>query len=156
MKLKLPRMILLSALSIGAVLAQGPGFRGQGGGDRVLDSATSIDRRIAFLKALLTLTDAQVTQATTIYTNAAATITPLQTSLQTARESLTAAVKSNAVTTIDQLAAQIGMASGQILAAQSKADAAFYALLTATQKTTFDAVGTHGPRGGGPGGPDHF
>lgn len=155
MKLKLPRMILLSALSIGAVLAQGPGFRGAGGGDRVLDSATSIDRRIAFLKALLTLTDAQVAQATTIYTNAAATVTPLQTSLQTARESLATAIKSNSTTTIDQLAAQIGTLTGQILGAQSKADAAFYALLTATQKTTFDTVGPRGPRGGGPG-PDHF
>ena len=48
---------------------------------------------------------------------------------------------------------QIGTLSGLALAAQSKADAAFYALLTAEQRTRYEAVGNRGPGGRGPGGP---
>jgi Spy/CpxP family protein refolding chaperone len=148
-KTSLSKIMLLAALSLGAAYAQGdrPPHDGMGG---AADTATSIDRRIAYLKALLTLTDAQVASATTIYTNAAATITPLQTSLATARESLTTAIKGNATATIDSVSTQIGSLNGQITAAQSKATAAFYALLTADQRTRFDAV-DGGRRGGGPG-----
>lgn len=147
---RLSKMMLLAALSWGAAYAQGnrPPHDGMGGG--AADTASSIDRRIAYLKALLTLMDAQVASATTIYTNAAAAIAPLQSSLATARESLTTAIKGNATASIDSLSTQIGSLNGQITAAQSKASAAFYALLTAEQRTRFDAV-DGGRRGGGPG-----
>ena len=111
------------------------------------DTATIVANRVARLTKLLTLTTAQATQATTIFTNSLNAITPLQTTLSTDRTSLTAAVKADATSTIDQLSASIGTLSGQILDIQSKADAAFYALLDATQKTTLDA--SHGGRGGG-------
>lgn len=146
--------MIMTALALGAAYGQSdrPPRDGAGG---VADTATSIERRIAYLKALLTLTDAQVASATTIYTNATATTAPLQTSLATARESLTAAIKANTTATIDSLSTQIGALNGQITAAQSKASAAFYALLTAEQRTRFDAV-DGGRRGGGPGGPGRF
>jgi Spy/CpxP family protein refolding chaperone len=147
-KTSLSKIMLLSALSLGAAYAQSdrPPHGGMGGAAAV----ASIDRRVAYLKALLTLTDAQVASATTIYTDAAAAITPLQTSLATARESLTTAIKGNTTGTIDSLSTQIGTLDGQITAAQSKATAVFYALLTAEQRTRFDAV-DGGRRGGGPG-----
>ena len=58
------------------------------------------------------------------------------------------AIKGNALGTIDSLAASTGTVEGQLLAIQAKADAAFYALLTAEQKTKYDSM----PQGRGPGG----
>ena len=69
---------------------------------------------------------------------------------ETARASLKDASKSNSTANIDSLSTQIGTLTGQLTAIQSKADAAFYALLTADQKTRYDAVGSgRGPGGGG-------
>jgi hypothetical protein len=104
---------------------------------------------VAFLTALLTLTTAQAQQATTIFTNAAAAVTPIQTNLDAARTSLRAAVQANNTAQIDQLSTQTGTFSGQVTAAQSKAEAAFLALLTAEQRTRYDAVGGRGPGGRG-------
>jgi Spy/CpxP family protein refolding chaperone len=151
MKTKLSVTLLLTALSAAAVMAQDfrPFDHGGGpGAPGTADPASALDRRIAYYKALLTLTDAQVTQATTIFTNAAATTAPLQANLTTARTSLADAVKTNATQTINQLSTQVGTLTGQITAAQNLADAAFYALLTTQQKAILDAVGA---RGGGPG-----
>ena len=119
------------------------------------DPATMIANQVARLTSLLTLTTAQQTQATTIFTNAQAVITPLQTNIQGYWTSMQTAVKANATTTIDSLAGQIGTATGQIIDAQNKADAAFYAILTSAQQTTLNnAGGIGGPGfGGGPGGP---
>jgi Spy/CpxP family protein refolding chaperone len=111
------------------------------------DPATLVQRQVTHLTALLNLTTSQAAQATTIFTNAQTAITPLQTNLDTYRTNMAAAVKSNATATIDQIAAQIGTATGQITAVQNKSDAAFYAILTADQKTTLDASGGLG-RGG--------
>src|SRR5438552_2717248 len=103
------------------------------------DPATEVADRVARLTTLLTLTAAQVTQATTIFTDALAAVTPLETSLNTDYASLATAVKSNATATIDSLSASIGTLTGQILDVQNKADAAFYAILTAAQQTTLNA-----------------
>lgn len=141
------QLMAVAALSGMGLSAQGPGRFHDGGG--VGDSASRIERRISFLTALLTLTAAQVTQATTIYTNSAAATAPLQTTLSTARDSIDAAVRSNSTSTIDQLSTQIGTLHGQILAIQNKAEAAFYAILTAEQRTRLDAVGSgRGDRSG--------
>jgi Spy/CpxP family protein refolding chaperone len=114
------------------------------------NSATMIERRVARLTTLLGLTAAQASQATTIFTNAQTAITPLETALETARTSMQTAVKSNAIATIEQVAASIGTATGQIAAIQNKADAAFYAILTTEQKAKLDTPGAGGPgsRGG--------
>ena len=116
------------------------------------DPATIVANQVTRLTSLLTLTTAQQAQATTIFTNAVNAITPLQTSEATARQSLPAAVKSNATSTIDQLSTTIGSLIGQIMAVQNKADAAFYAILTADQQTKLSQTNfLNGPGGFGPG-----
>jgi Spy/CpxP family protein refolding chaperone len=112
-----------------------------------------IQHRVARLTTLLGLSTSQASQATTIFTNAQTSITPLQTALGGYRTSLQTAIKGNATATIDQLAAEIGTTTGQITDVESKADAAFYAILTADQQSKLDAVGGFGGFGGrgGPG-----
>lgn len=116
------------------------------------DPATMVQNRITRLTSQLTLTTAQVSQATTIFTNALTATTPLQTTLDSDRQSLLAAVKNNATSVIDQLSSAIGTLNGEILAIQSKADAAFYAILTSDQQTKLAQTrGLIGPGGFGPG-----
>jgi Spy/CpxP family protein refolding chaperone len=123
------------------------------------DPATMIASQVARLTKLLNLTTAQAAQATTIFTNAQTSVSPLQTSMNTARQALPAAVQANNAATIDQLSTTIGTLTGQITGAQNKADAAFYAILTADQKTTLGTnfpgpgFGVPGFGGPGPGGP---
>lgn len=154
------KFAIVAVMSITAAVAQIRLMDHSGNGpSQNNDPATMIANRVAFLKALLTLTDAQVTQATKIYTDQLAAETTLRASLDTARTSLTAAVKSNSTATIASLSSEIGTLNGKMTLADATADAAFYALLTADQKTKFDALngqdgGGRGPGGpGGPGGP---
>ncbi len=102
------------------------------------------------LATLLNLTTAQQTQATAIFESEQSAMASLQTNIQTAHTSLTAAVKANQSATIDTLATQLGTYEAQALSTQSKAQAAFYAILTADQQTKYDSL--HGAAGGrGPG-----
>jgi Spy/CpxP family protein refolding chaperone len=122
------------------------------------DPATMVANQVTRLTTLLSLTSSQAGQATTIFTNAATAITPLQTSLNADWTSMQAAVQSDSTTTIDSLSASIGILTGQITDTQNKADAAFYAILTSAQQTTLNSSGGmggpgHGPGPGGPGGP---
>ncbi len=147
------RLITLTTLLAATMLAQRFGSRA--GGGTPPDPATMAQHQVERLTTLLSLTTAQASQATTIFTNAATTAAALQTTLGTDRTSLQAAIKSNAATTIDQLSTAIGTVEGQILSIHSKADAAFYAILTSDQQTKLDSLGGFG-RGGfgpGPGGP---
>lgn len=145
------RLLAVATLSAAAILAQGPRQEHDLGHGSTAppDTATVVQRQVSFLTTLLTLTTGQVTQATTIFTTAINAITPLQTSITTARTSLAAAVKSNATATIDQLSTTIGTLTGQITAIDNKADAAFYVLLTADQKTKLDQLGSDGFGGHG-------
>ena len=118
------------------------------------DPATMAQMRVNRLATELSLTDAQKTTALSIFTSAYTAAQTVQTNLQTNRQSLATAVKNNDTAGIDQLAAASGTLSGQLTAINSKADAAFYAILTAAQKTLYDAAPHGGPGGrGGPGGP---
>ncbi|HEY6390661.1 MAG TPA: Spy/CpxP family protein refolding chaperone [Bryobacteraceae bacterium] len=149
----LPRLITLTTLLAATMLAQRPGPRN--GGGTPPDPATMAQHQVERLTTLLSLTTAQASQATTIFTNAATANAALQTNLGMDRTALQAAIKSNAASTIDQLSTAIGALQGQILSVQSKADAAFYAILTSDQQTKLDSLGGFG-RGGfgpGPGGP---
>jgi len=137
------RLAAVFAALCAAALAQGPGTPP--------DPATMIANRVNMLAAQLGLTDAQKTSATTIYTNAFTAAESIRSSLQANRTSLETAVQKNDTASIDQLAATFGTLQGQLTAINSKADAAFYAILTATQKTAYDAMPHGGP--GGPGGP---
>ncbi len=138
----------LAALLSGAIMAQPFGDLTA---HTPPDPATMVANKVARLTSLLTLTTAQASQATTIFTNAQTAITPLQTSLSGYRTSLQAAVKTNSTAIIDQLSASIGTATGQISAIQNKADAAFYASLTTAQQTILSS--SHGGFGAGHGGP---
>ena len=114
--------------------------------------ATLAQMRVNRLAAELSLTDAQKTSALSIFTTAYTNEQTIQTNLQTARTSLRDAVKANNGATIDQLSTTIGTATGQLSAIEAKAEAAFYAILTADQKAIYDAH-PRGGRGFGPGGP---
>jgi Spy/CpxP family protein refolding chaperone len=152
---QLTKLMLLAAVFTAALFAQHP--FGALTSSTPPDPATIVANQVARLTSLLTLTTAQQSQATTIFTNALNAITPLQTTINTDYTSLQTAVKSNATATIDQLASAIGTAQGQIISIQNKADAAFYAILTADQQSKLGQ--THfldGPGlgfGRGPGGP---
>ncbi len=159
MKRQIAQFFLAALMSGAALNAQRP-FDANGGSlGSAQTSADAVARRVQFLTTLLSLTTSQASQATTIFTNEAAAVTAIQTNLDTARTSLKAAIQSNNAAQIDQLSSQIGTYEGQILAADSKAEAAFYASLTADQQTKYNAIGGgHGGPGGpggfgGPGGP---
>ena len=143
------RFAAIAIMTGAALLAQGPGPRGERRGTPP-DPQTMIQMRISFLATALTLTEDQKTKATSIFTEAHAASQNARTSMEAARTALGTAVKSNNTAAIDQAATTIGSLLGQLTAIDSKADAAFYALLTAEQKAKFDEMPR---RGGGPGGP---
>jgi len=146
----LSKTTLLAALLAGGAFAQGP--FGVMTSSTPPDPATMVQNQVTRLTSLLGLTTAQASQATTIFTNAANAITPLETALNGYWTSMQTAVKSNATATINSLSTSIGTATGQITAIQNLADAAFYAILTTDQQNTLNSSGGPGP-GPGPGGP---
>jgi LTXXQ motif family protein len=118
------------------------------------DPATLARMRVNRLAADLNLTDAQKTSAISIFTAAYTSEQTIQTQLRTNRTSLAAAVKGNNSALIDQLATAGGGLQGQLTSIDSKAEASFYALLTADQKAIYDAMPHGGPGfGRGAGGP---
>ena len=147
--------VFLRTLAFGAIasalMAQGPGPRALA----ARDPATAAQNQVSRLTTLLDLTTAQAAQATTIFTNAITSISSLQTTMNTDRQSLQTAITTNSTSVIDQVSANIGSLTGQITSIQSRADAAFYAILTSTQQAKVTQLGgIDGPGGfGGPGGP---
>ncbi|MBM3794643.1 MAG: periplasmic heavy metal sensor [Acidobacteria bacterium] len=132
---------LLAAFALAApASAQRPPHEGAG--------ATMSSSRLDFLAGYLGLTDSQKSQAKSIFDAASTASTTAQGQLAAARDALTAAVKTNAADTqLDRLAAAVGTVHGQIEAIRAKANAKFYALFTAEQKTKFDALGNRGQGG---------
>lgn len=153
--LNVTRPAAVGILFAASIFAQGP--FGVLTSNTAPDPATVVANEVSHLTRLLTLTTAQQTQATTIFTAALKAITPLNTTLATDHTNLAAAVKTNSTSTIDSISANIGTLTGQITDIQNKADAAFYAILTADQKTKLDSSGGFGPAGGqgGRGGGHH-
>jgi Spy/CpxP family protein refolding chaperone len=151
MNSRFTKLLILSVVSLGLVFGQqsgaGRGRRGMGANGN-FDPAAMLQRRIDMLASRLGLTADQKTQATKIYTDAQTAAQPIHTSIQQNRQSLSDAVKKNDAGAIDQLSSSIGLLDGQALAIQSKADAAFYAILTPDQQAKY---GQAGPGGGGPG-----
>jgi hypothetical protein len=156
MKKLITKVAAIAVLSAGAILAQSPlqhGFafglgngNGNGNGNgststNTPDIATIVAHEVTFLTHLLDLSAAQQTQATTIFTAALTSITPLQANITTARTALNTAIKANDTATITTQATAIGTLEGQIIAIQAKADAAFFALLTTDQQTKLTNVG---------------
>ncbi|MGC4048465.1 MAG: Spy/CpxP family protein refolding chaperone [Paludibaculum sp.] len=96
----------------------------------------------------LGLSDAQKASATTIFTDAETATTKARANVSTIHDTLAAAVKKNDTVAIDQAATQLGVISGQVTSIQSKAEAAFYAILSPDQQSKFDSM-PHGPGGMG-------
>lgn len=161
--MKLTTVLVSTALFAGLMFAQGPGQgRQRGGGtppgnpqDRpVMDPAKAIEMRVTMLTRMLDLTPDQVTQATTIFTNSANTSQTIRTAAAQNRAALREAIKANNLAQIDQVANALGISNGQLTAIEAKAEAAFYAILTADQKAKYDQrggfMGGMGMGGGGP------
>jgi Spy/CpxP family protein refolding chaperone len=144
MKTKLSVFLLFAA----SAFAQTTGTTGTPHGPNVANM-------VARLTTILSLTSAQQTQATTIFTNEQTAVAPIQAQVKSAHTSLATAVKANDTATIDTVTAQVGTFEGQLMDIRSKAQAAFYAILTADQQTKYTSL--HGMGGfAGPGGPAAF
>jgi Spy/CpxP family protein refolding chaperone len=111
--------------------------------------ATMVTHRISRLTTLLTLTSSQQTQATTIFTDEQSTTVPLAQSMRAAHRALATAVEANDASTIAAQATQIGTLTQQEVEARSKAEAAFYAILTPDQQAKYKQLMSHGPGGDG-------
>lgn len=137
-------MVTVSALSLSAQATQQQQAQ--------LPSATDrAQHHIQRLTTLLSLSTAQQQQATTIFSNAASSEDTTHQSMRTAHENLEAAVKSNNVSSIDQIAAEIGSLTTQMVANEAKAQAAFYQILTPDQQSKLSQLGMHGHEFHGPG-----
>jgi len=108
--------------------------------------------QVAHLTRLLSLESGQQATATTLFTTAATTIAGLHTSLQTAQTSLKTAIENDDATALQTLTSQIGTLVGEEALARATAEAGLYAVLSSSQKATYDELLT-APGHGGPGGP---
>ena len=148
-------IIVLLTLGFAAsmVMAQGPGPNGPP------DPATRVQRHVQHLTKALSLTAEQQQQATTIYTNAATGESGIHDSMLAAHYSLLTPIKNNDQNGITQAATTIGNLTAQIVAAQAKAHAAFYQILTPDQQSKlnqFEGEGHGHGHGFGFAGPGHF
>jgi len=136
---------LLAAAAPGAAQMRG-GF-----GGAQPDPARMVEARVAMLAQALNLTEAQKAQATKIFTDAQTASERYREEIQVARQEMQTAIKANDTAAMDRWAREIGTATGEITVIDARAQAAFYALLTAEQKTKYDQMPARGP-GMGPGG----
>jgi Spy/CpxP family protein refolding chaperone len=134
---KIVTLVLGVALTTGFLIAQAP--------PGPPDPATMAQHRVKFLTTILSLSSAQQQQALAIFTNAGNSETNWHDSMKAAHEALDTAVKSNDSAGISQAATSIGDLSAQMITAHAKADAAFYQILTADQKTKYNELEPHGP-----------
>ncbi len=125
------------------------------------DPAQMVQHRVGFLSNKLGLSTSQQEQATTIFTNEMSTGSALRGQMKTAHQNLAAAVQKGDNAGIDQASNTIGNLTSQMIAAHSKAEAAFVQTLNPDQQKTYSEMhkggwggrGFHGRRGpGGPGG----
>jgi Spy/CpxP family protein refolding chaperone len=103
--------------------------------------ARMVQKRVAKMTALLSLTPAQQTQATAILTNALQSRAGERGSLKQAREQMRTAIQSNDSATIEQVSNTIGNIAAQNAAARAKTAAAIYQILTPDQKAKAAQLG---------------
>jgi Spy/CpxP family protein refolding chaperone len=101
---------------------------------------------------LLTLTPAQVEQATAFFTAEATARQNSHASERTAHQALEAAIKANDTATIQSTSTTLGQMEAESILAHSTARAQFYNILTADQKTKFGELEQEHMMGG----PGHF
>jgi protein CpxP len=88
----------------------------------------------------LGLTDAQKTQAKSIFQAARQSGRPVRQQMMQNRQALSAAVKANDTAQIQSLTSQQGVLAGQLAANRAEAMAKFYAMLTPDQKAKADQM----------------
>ncbi len=142
------RALLLALAATPLMLAQ---MRGPFGGAQA-DPAKMVEARVAMLAQALNLTEAQKAQAAKIFSDAQAAAEPYREEMQLARQELQTAIKANDLAAIERYARDIGTATAEATLIDARAQAAFYALLTAEQKTKYDQMPGRG-FGMGPGAP---
>jgi Spy/CpxP family protein refolding chaperone len=143
------KVLVATGLVAALALAQGRGLMNTSATPP--DPQAMAQMRVNRLARLLNLTDAQKASALTTFTQAYTANQSTQSNLRSARQSLSDAVKKNQTGLIDSLALQIGTYEGQLIATDSKAEAAFYLILTPDQQAIYDKM--PGGAMGGPGGP---
>jgi len=95
--------------------------------------------RLAFLTTFLTLTAAQQEQAKAVLSEEDSAVKPLMDQMKEASDELASVMKTRDGD-IDEVAAQIGSISGQLVALDAKAAGRIYQLLTSAQKQRFDQL----------------
>jgi len=129
--------------------AQGPGS-GRGRQGAQVDPQQMVSVRIDRMATMLGLTDTQKQQAKTIFDNAYKAAEGQRTLLTQAQQALMTAAKANQpASEIDKLAANVGSLVAGIRAADAKAFAAFYQILTPEQRTKLDQLCGSGMCGAG-------
>ncbi len=147
------------SLFLSAVLASGQAQQGRGrrfgeagpNPGSPPDPQQMLQNRIDRLASLLNLTDAQKSQAATIFGNAAQAAQPLRQQMRDTRKTLQDAVRANNTAQIDQLSNTLGTLTGQLTAIENKAEANFIAILTPDQQDKLPNGGFFGGPGPGPG-----
>lgn len=126
-------------------------MRAPGGADA--DPEKFAQRRAERLSQMLSLTEAQKSQALKIFSDAQAAAERYRQEMQTARAALQSAIKANNIAAIERAARDIGAATAELTSIDARAEAAFYSLLTAEQKEKYDSMPARGrlPGGMGPG-----
>ncbi len=146
---------LLATLVAAAAITASAQMRGGTAGAQA-DPAKMVEARVSMLTQVLGLTDAQKAQATKLFLDAQEASQRHREEIQVARQELQTAIKANDLAAIERNARDIGTATGEMTAIEARAQAAFYALLTADQKTKYDQMRGRGfgmgPGGMGPGG----
>jgi Spy/CpxP family protein refolding chaperone len=117
-----------------------------------LTTAQIVSIEVKFLTALLGLTQAQQDQATVLFTAAETAKAKFAADIPTQEAAVTAAILANSSAGITKATNALGADTAGIAAADANAQAAFYQLLTADQKTKYAALLT-GEFGAGHGGP---
>lgn len=129
-----------SSLALFAILGLLPMAQAQTPTHTPPTPAAIAQRQVQRYSTLLTLSSAQVEQATTIFTTEATTEQSSRASERTGHQALEAAIKANDTATIQSTATTLGQMSGEMMAAHALARAQFYALLTADQKTKYSQL----------------
>jgi Spy/CpxP family protein refolding chaperone len=132
--------VMKSSLALFAILGLLPMAQAQTPTHTPPTPAAIAQRQVERYTTLLTLSSAQVEQATTIFTTEATTEQGSRASERAAHQALEAAIKANDKETIQSTATTMGQMSGELMAAHALARAQFYALLTADQKTKYSQL----------------
>ena len=151
MKKAIMALMVLGGFATAVLFAQNSGAAANPGNGTPPNPSNIAQRQIQRLTTLLDLTPDQVTQATTIFTNAASNSAGIFSNLRSERQALHTAVQNNDSNGISQDSTAIGTLTGQLTGIAASAQAAFYQILTPTQQTKLNSLrGGSGRMMGGP------